>query len=302
MPNFAHLPNPAAAFAKLPALRRLTLWLLIVSAVLVPVAAARADAESDWRAGFAAGARGEYELALRYYSRVIHAGWLPPGKMAQVFYNRATAYLRLGDLDWAIQDYSVAIWLRPDFADAFYNRGLAHRRNGDQQRSDDDLARAFALGRAPDEAAAAATAAATAATGEPAPDPIAPPPTEPSVAAAPTESRTLALAAEPPARGPPPATGSAGAYALQVAAFRTEAAAAREWRRLKRRLPNLLGDQAMVVRRVALTGRGIYYRVLVGSFADRAAAAEACLPIKAARQNCRPLPIGPGATIGSPGE
>ncbi len=306
MPNSAHLPEPAA-----PIIKALALWLLILAAVLAPADTVRADAESDWRAGFAAGGRGNYELALRYYSRVIHAGWLPPDEMAQVFYNRATAYLRLGDLDWAIQDYSVAIWLRPDFADAYYNRGLAYRQNGDRQLADDDLARALVLS-------------------QPAPIPIVPivpivpidpidtptetapetqivSPVEPATetpsaeprAAAP---RTLALTAPPPPRASPSATVSAGAYALHVASFRTEAAVRREWRRLERRLPDLLGDMAITVRRVTLPGRGVYHRLLVGAFADRAAAAKACLPFKAEQQTCRPLPIQPGDGDGASGE
>ena len=47
------------------------------------------------------------------------------------------------------------------------------------------------------------------------------------------------------------------------------------------------------MRRVELPGRGIYHRLLIGSFADRYAAADACLPFKAARQTCRPVRFEP---------
>ncbi len=266
---------------------------LALAALLVAVGIgepARADAEGDWHAGFAAGERGDHELALRYYSRAIHAGWLPPEKMAQVFYNRGTAYLRLGDLDWAIQDYSVAIWLVPDFAEAFYNRGVAHRQRGEPERAREDFARARSLTEGPDVPAARA--------GEPelALDPTAePPPTV--VAARPVDDAPKA----PPPRAPT-TSDATGGYALQLASMRTMAGARRDWRRLQGLFPDLFGDREFMVRRVELPELGVFYRVVTGAYPDRAAATVACAALKAREQDCLPLALEQSRAAAPPTE
>ena len=276
MRTFAALPDWLAAAG-----RSLALVALIVVVGIGLGDPARADAEGDWHAGFAAGERGDHELALRYYSRAIHTGWLPPAKMAQVFYNRGTAYLRLGDLDWAIQDYSVAIWLVPDFAEAFYNRGVAYRQKGEQERALDDFTRARSLTEGPDVRAARA--------GEPEL------PIEPAAEPPPTE------VADTPPTAPTPSDATAG-YALQLASMRTMAGAERDWRRLQGLFPDLLGDRDIMVRRVELAELGVFYRVVTGAYPDRATAAVACAEFKAREQNCLPLALKQSLAAAPPTE
>ena len=45
--------------------------------------------------------------------------------------NRGAAYFREGDFDQAIAEYTEAIALDPDYADAYNNRGAAYLRVGD---------------------------------------------------------------------------------------------------------------------------------------------------------------------------
>jgi tetratricopeptide (TPR) repeat protein len=44
--------------------------------------------------------------------------------MSFAWYNRANIKNRMRDFEGAIQDYTVATSLNPDFAEAFYNRAL----------------------------------------------------------------------------------------------------------------------------------------------------------------------------------
>ncbi len=57
---------------------------------------------------------------LADYDRVIA---LDP-KMSFANYNRGNIKNRIHDFEGAIQDYTTAMTLQPDFAEAFYNRAL----------------------------------------------------------------------------------------------------------------------------------------------------------------------------------
>jgi len=79
---------------------------------------------------------------------------------------------------------------------------------------------------------------------------------------------------------------TAGGYAVQLAFYRSEQGARAEGSLLKRTLPDLLGARELAVRRVELAGRGTFYRLLTGGFAERAAARGFCADLKARSQDC----------------
>jgi len=60
----------------------------------------------------------------------------------------ANAYLITGNFDRALADYSAAIELRPEYAEAYNNRGFAYGRRGGFEQAIRDLSRAIEL--APD--------------------------------------------------------------------------------------------------------------------------------------------------------
>jgi len=68
---------------------------------------------------------------------------------SKAYYNRGYAYGEKGEYDLAIKDYSKAIELKPDYADAYYNRGLACVKKGEYDRAKEDFQRACELGYAP---------------------------------------------------------------------------------------------------------------------------------------------------------
>ena len=61
-------------------------------------------------------------------------------------YNRGGVYGKKGDRDKEIVEYTEAIRLKPDFAEAYYNRGVAYEGKGDKSKADEDIAKAKALG------------------------------------------------------------------------------------------------------------------------------------------------------------
>lgn len=64
---------------------------------------------------------------------------------AKTCYDRGLAYSKSGKLDKAIRDYTKAIELKPDYADAYYNRGIAYRIKGDYELAIADYNRVIEL-------------------------------------------------------------------------------------------------------------------------------------------------------------
>ncbi len=119
------------------------------------------------------------------------------------------------------------------------------------------------------------------------PEPQATPAAEP--AAAP-------VAAPEPAPATPevaslPATDAPSGIRLQLASVPNEGDVDGEWRRLKKRIGAPLEGQELHIERADLGAKGIYYRLQIGPFADKATALAACQDIKAAGGDC--LLVGP---------
>ncbi len=67
-------------------------------------------------------------------------------ELATKYYNRGLAHSKKGELELAIEDYSKAIELKPNYADAYYNRGGAWLRLGERDKAKVDLETARNLG------------------------------------------------------------------------------------------------------------------------------------------------------------
>ena len=130
----------------------------------------------------------------------------------------------------------------------------------------------------------------------PPPPPPPPPAPAPVQTARPTPPPPPAAAPPPPAIRPPPAppppapvaTASAaasGGAVLQIGAFETEALASAAWTRFRTRYDSA-GTLSQDIQKVDLGAKGIMYRLRVGPFANRPAATEACVKLKAAGATC----------------
>lgn len=138
---------------------------------------------------------------------------------------------------------------------------------------------------APEQPAPEAAAQPAAPTQEPAAE-AAPAQPEPAAAepAAPVATQEANVAPEPaPAPAAPAATGGSR---IQLAAVKSEAAAEKEWAKLQKAYPDLLGSLALTVERVDKGASGIFYRIQAGPLADKGAAKQLCSSLKQRGQDC----------------
>ncbi len=102
---------------------------------------------------------------------------------------------------------------------------------------------------------------------------------EPAKAAA----KPAAAVAEKPAK----AAVAGGAYVLQIGAYKSEADAKSAWTAYQHRHP-AAGGMASDVQKADLGAKGTWYRLRIGSFADKAAAGAFCEKLKADGGGCFP--------------
>lgn len=132
-------------------------------------------------------------------------------------------------------------------------------------------------------------APALAAPAEPPAAPASPPPRPAPAEAAPglplPPPPPAVAAAQPAAPAPAAPRRADGLVQVQLAAVGSEAAAQPEWNRLRARMPDLLGDHALVVSRGERDGQP-FWRVRTGGFADVAAARGFCDQVRARGFTC----------------
>jgi hypothetical protein len=118
----------------------------------------------------------------------------------------------------------------------------------------------------------------------PAPAPAVAALSPPAATAGGSQTAALPWAAKPPGSVANPAAGGAG-WRVQLAAVKSEQAAAAEWARIEKANPEL-AQLTMIPARVDLGDRGIFYRVQAGPLADAAAAERLCAGLKERKQGC----------------
>jgi cell division protein FtsN len=83
-----------------------------------------------------------------------------------------------------------------------------------------------------------------------------------------------------------PQTSRNGRYVIQIAAFRDQVQAAAGFARLRTAYPDLIVGLTPDVEEADLGDRGIYYRLRIGAFATKDAAATLCTRLKGRGQDC----------------
>jgi hypothetical protein len=123
------------------------------------------------------------------------------------------------------------------------------------------------------------------------PAPAAPTPAAPAASgpqgAIPTPATPAPVAAAAPAPAVPKPAKAAGpgGYRVQLAAVRSQDAAAAEWAKLQKANPELGSLQLNVVQ-VELPDKGTFYRVQAGPLSDQGSADQLCGALKARSQGC----------------
>ena len=91
---------------------------------------ALADGLDNARVGRAALSEAGYDLAIHLFTGAIRSGELSLEDLAHAFYNRGVAYGETAEYDRALQDYTTAIGLAPDFAAAHTTTGASFTAGG----------------------------------------------------------------------------------------------------------------------------------------------------------------------------
>ncbi|MDE2184428.1 MAG: SPOR domain-containing protein [Alphaproteobacteria bacterium] len=102
----------------------------------------------------------------------------------------------------------------------------------------------------------------------------------PPVATAPPAQLGLAV------KAPKSSSGLAGTYALQIGAYKSQEEAMAAWKSYRAKHGILLSGLGPDVQRADLGSKGIWYRLRVGGFADKAAATSLCDRLKAESGAC----------------
>jgi cell division protein FtsN len=82
------------------------------------------------------------------------------------------------------------------------------------------------------------------------------------------------------------ASATAGAFVVQVGAFKSDVEAAEKWQALKKKNGDLLGALKPDIKRVDLDSKGVWYRLRVGPFETRANAVALCEVLRTRGGNC----------------
>ncbi len=79
---------------------------------------------------------------------------------------------------------------------------------------------------------------------------------------------------------------ASGSYQVQLAALRSESAAQTAWTGLQDSAPDLFAGAKLDIQRADLGAKGVFYRLRIGTFSDRAAAKGFCEDVKATGKDC----------------
>nr|WP_246202020.1 SPOR domain-containing protein [Sneathiella aquimaris] len=75
-------------------------------------------------------------------------------------------------------------------------------------------------------------------------------------------------------------------FRVQLGAFRSTDAAEIAWQRFQKAHEGLLRGIPHRVQEAEVKGKGLFYRLQVGAFADKASAGKLCADLKAEKQDC----------------
>ncbi|NIS79510.1 MAG: tetratricopeptide repeat protein [Anaerolineales bacterium] len=119
------------------------LTVVVLGAIILigPSAITVGDAVNHFNRGVDYQEQGQLDLAIEAYTEAIAIN----PDFADAYLNRGVAYSEKGDFDQAIVDYNKAIEINPQFADAYSNRGVAYAVTGQYDQALVDLDKAIEL-------------------------------------------------------------------------------------------------------------------------------------------------------------
>ena len=118
---------------------------LFLSLALCLVSSGRAAVLDDVRVGITAHNRGDYDEAIRLYTKAIASGELSRDELWRVYVSRGWDWSLKGDHDRGIADITKAIELEPRCAPCYLQRGLVWQLKGTYDRAIADHNKAIEL-------------------------------------------------------------------------------------------------------------------------------------------------------------
>jgi tetratricopeptide (TPR) repeat protein len=106
---------------------------------------AAATSSGNFREGYQALLRKDYDKAIAHLTRAIEIGDLTRANQALAYHYRGALYLKRERVGEAIADLDRALTLNPRLATAYGDRGIAHRKNGDYELAIADYGEAIRL-------------------------------------------------------------------------------------------------------------------------------------------------------------
>lgn len=85
------------------------------------------------------------------------------------------------------------------------------------------------------------------------------------------------------------ATATGKTWGVSLSLAKSEAAAAKTWKRISARFPDDLASRKFTAHRIVLRSRGVRWRVIAGPLPDKEAARKLCRTLKLHRQACDPV-------------
>lgn len=123
--------------------------LLILSLMVCATSPSWAGALEDAIAGFVAAQEGNYDKAIKLFTKAIESGELSREDLSKTYYNRGDSWRKKGDYDKAIADLNKAsesgALSREDLSKTYCNRGLAWYNKGDLDKAVADYTKAIEL-------------------------------------------------------------------------------------------------------------------------------------------------------------
>ena len=129
-------------------LRKPAAWCVFLIAALFFLTAGpcRADEILDLiEEAFEAHTNNEFDKAIEIYTRIIDSGKLTRQNLAVTYNLRGEAYSDKGDCASAIEDFTRAIEIKPEYAQAYYFRSFCYQKAKDYENAWADLEKAIFL-------------------------------------------------------------------------------------------------------------------------------------------------------------
>lgn len=103
------------------------------------------DAPAIVKAGLAAHQKGDYDQAIKFFTEALTAKRNSPATLAEAYFGRARSYVRKGQPDKAVSDYTRAAALTPRQAKPFLHRGNLWHAKGNYTKAVADYTKALQL-------------------------------------------------------------------------------------------------------------------------------------------------------------